>query len=130
MMRGVAATAMTLAIAACHATPEPPTTRLDRVQAYIFERLDPAHPSRGPMLIYASSVEHMVETPDDMEAMRRTMVASSCLGLHEKGSLVDDTRAAVNGMLFDTPERLKTYRRYVVASSSMAMTPEESRCME
>lgn len=132
MMRRMAAIALTLTmtLTACHTRSEPHTTRLDQAHAYISERLDPNHPLRGPMLIYASSLEHMLEKPGDATAIRQTMIANDCLGIHAKGTLVDDTRAGVVGMLTDTPERTAAYRRYVIRSSSMAMSPDEARCMD
>ncbi len=130
MTRILSCLAMAAVLSGCHVTHDIQTNRFDRVHAFIAERLAGGHPSRGPMLIYASSLDQMLRQPEDPTAVRAMMIATNCLGLYNTGTLVSETRREVDAMMTDTDDRRDAYRRYVVASSEIALTARESRCME
>lgn len=130
MRRMLSSLAIAALLPACHVTHDMQQTRYDRVRAFIDDRLPYQHPSRGPMMVYASSLEQLLRRPKDPDSVKAMMMADSCLGLFHTGTLVGETRRGVEGMLMNTEEREDTYRRYVVASSEVALSRDEMECRE
>jgi len=120
--------AVALATAGCHAASSEPASEMTRAREVISDSLPPNHPSKGPLLLYAMRLDDALRNPGDQASVRAALVATNCLGLMPGGHLPSDTRNAVNAALVSSPSRESAYRRYVIGSSSMALTREEVEC--
>lgn len=120
--------AIALATAGCHVASSQPLSELTRTRALIEERMPSDHPSRGPLLVYASSLDQTLRHPGDAAMARSMLMATNCLGFAPEGHLVGDTRRAIDDLMTGSPARAAAYRRYVIQSSSMALTREEVEC--
>lgn len=122
--------ALAVPISGCHVMPGAPVSAHDRARTLIMDRMAPANPARSRLLIYASGMNQVLDHPGDMKTVHDAMVATNCLGIMPAGRLPNEVKSQVDDMLTDTPERAAAYRRYVMDSSSIALTPEEIECAQ
>lgn len=130
MRSSIALVALATATAGCHVASSQTMSDLTRARSVIEDRMPGSHPSKGALLIYASTLDQALSHPGDAVLARATRVATNCLGLMPEGHLPSDTREAVDDVLMSSPERRAAYRRYVIDSSSVALTPEEIECRQ
>jgi len=130
MKPSTALVSLALATAGCHVASSQPLSEITRTRSLIYDRLPADHPIRGPLLVYASSLDQALRHPGDATATRATVVAMNCLGFMPEGHLAYEVKAAVDAALTDSPTRQAAYRRYVMQSSSVAITRDEVECQQ
>jgi hypothetical protein len=122
--------ALALATSGCHVARSESVSQMARAREIVSDSLPRGHPSKGPLLIYATRLNETLRDPEDTAMVRATLAATNCLGLMPAGHLPSDTRHAIDAALISSPARESAYRRYVVRSSSIALTREEVECRE